>query len=178
MKWQTVSLLGLCLAIGCAAPWSKEVTYTETVDPKVRNGFVDEVATLESWGDAKVLVAPLGTHVHVSKHVSSPEVTLRKKLALYSHPSNRISIDEVRYSLGIAARREGDRVTLARVGEFSDNHHGGSSVEISVVVPPTVKVDLENGLAGKDSLDRHATFSDHIGSAWTRIPTSPLPKKR
>jgi hypothetical protein len=128
------------------------VTYTESNDPRIRNGYVVEAVTLEVPESVATLVLPTGTTIVDEPGLARPLLTVRKTLGVFAHPPERISIDDIAPEMGIAQLREGSNLLISTFGEFINEGHGGATVKLTATLPPGLKVEFRDELHGGKSL--------------------------
>lgn len=132
-----VLLLGIVTCVGCRS----DVVYTRSIDPMITNGYVtDEVRMAVVPQDT--LRVPAGTVVERSEGNDQVVIKQRKELAIFDHPAERDSIDDVRYKMGTIACRDGQTLELDTYGAYKIDGVGGRSISLTCIVPTEMNVEF------------------------------------
>lgn len=136
--WKAYILfLGITTCVGCRT----DVVYTRSIDPMITNGYVtDEVRMAVVPQDT--LRVPAGTVVERGEGNDQVIIKQRKELAIFAHPPERDSIDDVRYEMGTIACRKGDTLELDTYGAFKIDGVGRRSITLTCIVPREMNVEF------------------------------------
>jgi hypothetical protein len=155
----TVAMLG---AHGCTSP-PRDAVLAPSADPNVRNGIAFDRAVLDVPPGATIVI-PDDANVKRAGQSGVVTIVMRKELAFLGHPSRRISIDEVRKTMGVALQRQGNTLVFGTVGEWSSGE-GGAHMTATFIVPAGIQVERRPRLSGPESLAQQARASNQ--RAWS-----------
>ena len=164
-----IALLALLIAAaGCVS--NDGIIYTDTIDSNIANGIVHEVAELQ-LSTGHTLVVPEDATVVNDAARTNPTVMVTKELAVFGHPSERVSIKEMRHTLGVAQKATNDSLSLATFGEYAIEGHGGAQVALKILLPENVKWKRAPNLSGPNNATGPRNESDSLNEGWVKIQT-------
>ena len=185
----SIALAILTAAIGCSHNTKQAIIYASSARPNVRNGTAFDRGALPLEGVTTCVVPTTATVEH-REDANELILLLKKELNYVGIPPERYTIDEAREKMGVAYKREGDKLTIASYGDFSCGE-GGKNVVLQIIAPvglnierldPSLEMPLEipgAGAAVLSPLRRQesgdAQWCELKGSPdrWTIVDTSP-----
>lgn len=174
-------LVALMFVIGCGGMRDPSIVYTKSIDPNVVNGVAYDKASIAVDGVSTVVV-PANAVVERHRADATCDITMRKELAVFGHPPERITISDARRNMGCAYRREGNVIYLATFGEFETDGHGTRSIGLAISAPDDIVVEKRNGLSGGGSQANDYFSSSEESDAgnegatqWKKLRCVPVP---
>lgn len=110
-----------------------------SANPLVENGLAYEFLDLTIPSSVETVMVPDGCAVRVEPNRNSARIYLRKSLSYMGHPGSRLSIEDIRDHLGLAATIKGNALRLATYGGWN-SFEGGQSTDMAVMVPEGIRV--------------------------------------
>lgn len=161
--------LSALLATGCFPSYpSGSSKYTNNL--LVDNGIVYEHAVLTQVAAGSQLIVPTNTKVIVDDTITRPMLAILKRQSIFAHPTKPISIEENKKRMGVVALYRETETRLATYGEYTLPGHGGTSVELTLTVPPEMKVATAEELGGPKSIGNTVVEEEAEDSAaWEKV---------
>jgi hypothetical protein len=169
--------------------WGPTVTDLERFERVLNGTAYDRSALLVEGSD--FLVVPGRARVERTGRYGLVEIYERKSLSFFGHPPDSMSIWTTRLDMGCVWKVGGDSVLLAPYGEWDSHIEGGATMELRIVVPPTLSVLRSTDSTGEDSPCRsggwipsprrgavdYRTDSDLCGPGWHPLHQAPDPRR-
>jgi hypothetical protein len=135
------------------------IALSKSIDPLVVNGTAYERSQLDLMGKGTIVI-PENAVLEIVPCDKPCEVLIAKRLSVYAHPVEKITIVGKRHDMGCAVASRGDAIFVGTIGEYELPDHGGTSVELTFHIPEDIVVERRANLNGRKSMANMALNLD------------------
>ena len=134
-----VSALFAAAIFGCSHNTRQAIIYAPSADPNVKNGTAFDRGTLPLDG-VNTCVVPAEAKVEHRDDAIELVILLEKAMHYMGHPPKRHTINLARADMGVAFRRDGEKLMIVEYGESSTSE-GGNRVQLRIIAPAGLIVE-------------------------------------